>query len=104
MEKLVCDRAKGDDGANWNTEPEGVLETHPPRRTADETVREIIRLRFAGRSLRKIAADLFLSHGSVQRLLKKTANSEAVAPSPARIPKRAGGRQLLAGRATDTLA
>jgi CRISPR-associated protein Cas1 len=52
-----------------------------------ESLQRIIILREAGHSHRKIAADVGLSHGSVQRLLKREASGGALAPVPARIPK-----------------
>lgn len=66
--------------------------TPPPKRTwlsalPQETFARIIALRDAGRSFRQIAAQLDLSHGSVQRVLKMNANGGVVASVP-RIPKR----------------
>ena len=52
-----------------------------------ETVQEIVKLREAGYSFRKIAADMQLAHGSVQRLIKREANGGTIAPCRARIPK-----------------
>jgi CRISPR-associated protein Cas1 len=55
---------------------------------SSETIGKIHEQRTAGLSLRAIAVNLQLSHGSVQRLLKKEANGGVISPSPVRIPKR----------------
>jgi CRISPR-associated protein Cas1 len=54
---------------------------------SDETRAKIAAARNAGKSLRAIAADFAISHGSVQRLLKKEGISGPVA-SPIRMPRR----------------
>jgi CRISPR-associated protein Cas1 len=53
-----------------------------------EIKQAILARRAEGCSLRGIAADLNLSHGSVQRLLKMEENGGQVSPSLPRIPKR----------------
>lgn len=68
------------------------LEIASPKRLhltdlSSETREKICLARSAGKSLRAIAADFDLSHGSVQRLLKKEGISGPVA-SPIRMPRR----------------
>jgi hypothetical protein len=69
-----------------------VLKITSPKRPhladlSSETREKIVIARNAGRSLRAIAADFALSHGSVQRLLKKEGISGPIA-SPVRMPRR----------------
>src|SRR6516164_620440 len=54
---------------------------------SDETRAKIAAARNAGKSLRAIAADFAISHGSVQRLLKKEGISGPIV-SPIRMPRR----------------
>ncbi len=53
-----------------------------------ETRQAILTRRAEGHSLRCIAADLKVSHGSVQRLIKMEENGGCLPPSLPRIPKR----------------
>ena len=53
-----------------------------------EIIGKIHEQRAAGLSLRAIAAGMKLSHGSVQRLLKKEANAGEVVRAAPRIPRR----------------
>jgi CRISP-associated protein Cas1 len=94
---IFCDGKKNEGLSemmrNCAGEKLALSETGPRKRLrlaelSEQAVQNIVALRQAGNSFRNIAANLGLSHGSVQRLLKQQATGMKPLPSPPRIPRR----------------
>ena len=58
------------------------------RELTQETVQQILALRNDGNSFRKIASTIGLSHGSVQRVLKREISGKEIVREKPRIPRR----------------